>query len=107
MNAPYPDNPFQSFWWGGYECTDQLNCFGHRVDFLPLTGHLQLLDEDYENLKQFEIGTVREGIRWAHIEKGDRQIVLVQLCLPLPRLCRFLPQPAARRRAHRNAHQRG
>ena len=22
----------------GYECTDQLNCFGHRVDFLPLTG---------------------------------------------------------------------
>ncbi|RZK31762.1 MAG: amine oxidase, partial [Hymenobacter sp.] len=40
-------SPFDSFWWGGYECTDQLNAFGNRVDFLPLTGHLQRLDEDY------------------------------------------------------------
>ena len=69
MNLTSPENPFQSFWWGGYECTDQLNCLGNRVDFLPLTGHLQLIDEDYAGLKQFRIGTVREGIRWAHIEK--------------------------------------
>ena len=62
-------SPFQSFWWGGYECTDQLNAFGNRVDFLPLTGHLQLLDEDYAAQKPFNIGTVREGIRWAMIEK--------------------------------------
>ncbi|MBF9223816.1 amine oxidase [Hymenobacter ruricola] len=62
-------SPFQSFWWGGYECTDQLNAFGNRVDFLPLTGHLQLIDEDYQAQKPFNIGTVREGIRWAHIEK--------------------------------------
>ena len=64
-----PDNPFHSFWWGGFECTDQLNCFGHRVDFQPLTGHLQLADADYAALGQFQIQTVREGIRWAHIEK--------------------------------------
>ena len=65
-----PDsNPFRSFWWGGYECTDQLNAFGNRVDFLPLTGHLQLIDEDYAAQKPFGIGTVREGIRWAMIEK--------------------------------------
>ena len=63
-------NPFRSFWWGGYECTDQLNCFGHRVDFLPLTGHLELLDQDYQALDQFQVRTVREGIRWAHIEKS-------------------------------------
>jgi hypothetical protein len=62
-------NPFRSFWWGGYECTDQLNAFGNRVDFLPLTGHLQLLDDDYAALGQFNVRTVREGIRWAHIEK--------------------------------------
>ncbi|WP_223847083.1 amine oxidase [Hymenobacter montanus] len=67
------DNPFRSFWWGGYECTDQLNCFGQRVDFLPLTGHLQLIDEDYAALDQFQIRTVREGIRWAHIEKAPYQ----------------------------------
>ena len=62
-------SPFHSFWWGGYECTDQLNRFGQRVDFLPLTGHLPLLDADYAALAPFGIRTVREGIRWAHIEK--------------------------------------
>ena len=70
MPLSSPDNnPFPSFWWGGYECTDQLNTFGQRVDFLPLTGHLQLIDEDYAALKPFNVGTVREGIRWAQIEK--------------------------------------
>ena len=74
MQAPTTsDNPFRSFWWGGYECTDQLNCFGHRVDFLPLTGHLQLIDQDYADLAQFQVRTVREGIRWAHIEKTPYQ----------------------------------
>jgi hypothetical protein len=69
MTAHLNTTPFKSFWWGGYECTDQLNCFGNRVDFLPLTGHLQMLDEDYTDLKPFGVKTVREGIRWAHIEK--------------------------------------
>ena len=62
-------SPFRSFWWGGYECTDQLNAFGHRVDFLPLTGHLPLINEDYAALAPFQVRTVREGIRWAHIER--------------------------------------
>ena len=66
-------NPFQSFWMAGYECTDQLNCFGNRVDFLPLTGHLQLLDDDYQGLQQYNLGTVREGIRWSQIEKTPYQ----------------------------------
>lgn len=66
-------NPFNSFWWAGYECTDQLNCFGSRVDFLPLTGHLQLLREDYEQLHQFNLRTVREGIRWSQVERTPYQ----------------------------------
>ena len=70
---PAGPNPFRSFWWGGYECTDQLNYFGQRMDFLPLTGHLQLLDTDYAALAPFQIRTVREGIRWAHIEKTPYQ----------------------------------
>ena len=73
MKNTLTNNPFDSFWWGGYECTDQLNAFGNRVDFLPLTGHLQLLDEDYRDLKPFNIRTVREGIRWAMIEKTPYQ----------------------------------
>jgi hypothetical protein len=73
MSSFTSDSPFRSFWWGGYECTDQLNAFGNRVDFLPLTGHLQLIDQDYADLGPFNIRTVREGIRWAHIEKTPYQ----------------------------------
>ncbi|MEO6734485.1 MAG: amine oxidase [Ferruginibacter sp.] len=62
-------NPFRSFWMAGFECTDQLNAFGHRVDFLNVTGHLQLIDEDYERLSLFQMSTVREGIRWSNVEK--------------------------------------
>lgn len=66
-------NPFQSFWWAGFECTDQMNCFGNRVDFLHITGHLDQLDVDYELIKQFDLHTVREGIRWSQVEKRGYQ----------------------------------
>lgn len=62
-------NPFQSFWMGGYECTDQLNTHGDRVDFLHITSHFELINEDYARLKTLNITTVREGIRWSQIEK--------------------------------------
>lgn len=64
-----PVNPFHSFWMAGFECTDKLNAFGNRVDLLNTTGHLQLMDEDYKRLSIFEMGTVREGIRWSQVEK--------------------------------------
>ena len=63
------DNPFASFWMAGFECTDKLNAFGNRVDFLNLTSHLDKIDEDYKNLTVLNIKTVREGIRWSQIEK--------------------------------------
>ncbi|GAB3255811.1 hypothetical protein GCM10027347_17210 [Larkinella harenae] len=69
----FHQNPFRSFWWAGYECTDQLNCYGNRVDFLSLTGHLHLLQEDYHQLSRFHIRTVREGIRWSQVEKTAYQ----------------------------------
>lgn len=62
-------NPFSSFWMAGFECSDQLNAFGHRVDLLKETGHLQLINDDYKRLKSFNITTVREGIQWTHVEK--------------------------------------
>lgn len=67
--APFGPTPFRSFWMAGYECSDQLNAFGHRVDFLHLTRHLERLDEDYRNLALLNIRTVREGIRWSQIER--------------------------------------
>ena len=62
-------NPFASFWMGGYECTDQLNAHGDRVDFLHVTAHLDLIREDYALLGEFGIKTVREGLRWSQVEK--------------------------------------
>ncbi len=62
-------NPFRSFWMAGYECTDQLNYYGNRVDLLKETAHLELIDQDYQDLSQFNIKTVREGIQWSHVEK--------------------------------------
>jgi beta-glucosidase/6-phospho-beta-glucosidase/beta-galactosidase len=66
-------NPFNSFWMAGYECTDQLNAFGNRVDFLHITGHYDLIDQDYDRLSPFNFKTVREGLRWSQVEKTPYQ----------------------------------
>jgi len=66
-------NPFQSFWMAGYECSDKLDARRQRVDFINITGHLQLINQDYEDLKAFHIKTVREGIRWSFVETAPYQ----------------------------------
>jgi beta-glucosidase/6-phospho-beta-glucosidase/beta-galactosidase len=66
-------NPFESFWMAGFECTDKLNCFGNRVDFLKVTGHLDKLDEDYKNIRHLSFKTVREGLRWSIVETAPYQ----------------------------------
>src|SRR5581483_5864631 len=66
-------SPFTSFWMAGYECTDKLNVFGNRVDFLNITGHLDAIYEDYAELKNFNISTVREGVRWSFVERQPYQ----------------------------------
>lgn len=66
-------NPFKSFWMAGFECTDQLNAFGNRVDLLKATGHIEMISEDYQQLSVFGMATVREGIRWSQVEKVPYQ----------------------------------
>ncbi len=61
--------PFQSFWMAGFECSDQLNHFGNRVDLLNETGHIEHVARDYALLNQMGLTTVREGIRWSQVEK--------------------------------------
>jgi beta-glucosidase/6-phospho-beta-glucosidase/beta-galactosidase len=70
LTTTYPASPFQTFWMAGFECTDQLNVSGNRVDFLHITRHLDCIDLDYQNLALLNIRTVREGIRWSQIEKS-------------------------------------
>ena len=62
------NNPFNSFWMAGYECADQVNAFGYRVDLLSVTGHLAMIESDYGDLASFDIRTVREGLRWSQVE---------------------------------------
>ncbi|CAN5130193.1 hypothetical protein BH11BAC6_BH11BAC6_01480 [soil metagenome] len=73
LTENFPQSPFNSFWMGGFECSDKLNAFGHRVDLLSASGHLRFIDEDYKRLKQFNISTVREGIRWSQVETTPYQ----------------------------------
>lgn len=61
-------NPFSSFWIAGYECSDQLNCFGDRVNLLEATGHPEHIEQDYARLREFSISTVREGLQWSCVE---------------------------------------
>ena len=63
-------NPFQSFLMAGFECADQQNAFGERVDLIKLTGHDRFINEDYQRITEIGITTVREGIRWSFVEKS-------------------------------------
>ncbi|WDF45607.1 hypothetical protein PQ459_11930 [Chryseobacterium sp. KACC 21268] len=63
-------NPFQSFLMAGFECADQQNAFGERVDLIKLTGHDRFINEDYQRLTEIGITTIREGIRWSFVEKS-------------------------------------
>ena len=68
-----PTNPFQSFWMGGFECSDKLNRWGDRIDLINATHHLSRLKSDYQLLLDFGITTVREGICWSQVEKQPYQ----------------------------------
>ena len=67
------ENPFRSFWMAGFECTDQLNVHGDRVDFLEITSHLELIETDYDLISTNNIKVVREGVRWSFTETSPYQ----------------------------------
>lgn len=62
------ENSFKTFWMAGFECSDQLNASGDRVDLLQMTAHIDLIREDYARIRSLNIRTVREGIRWSVVE---------------------------------------
>lgn len=60
--------PFQSFWQAGYEGADHLNRTAIALDMNRVTGHLERAFDDYQQLAQFGIRTVRESIGWRLVE---------------------------------------
>lgn len=63
---------FRSFWMAGFESSCQINSHGVRLDLIAATQHDHLIDEDYAQVTEMEIRTVREGMRWHLIDRGRR-----------------------------------
>jgi beta-glucosidase/6-phospho-beta-glucosidase/beta-galactosidase len=58
----------RSFFLGGFECSAHRRADGVRLDLLESTRHSELAREDYLQLSQLGINSVRDGVRWHLIE---------------------------------------
>lgn len=61
---------FRSFWIAGYESSTHINPQGVRLDMIAAVEHDTRVFEDYRLLKQFNIRTARDGVRWNLIDRG-------------------------------------
>lgn len=61
-------SPFNSFFMGGFECADQINRSGERVNLMTETKHDIWVREDYQLLEELGMKVVREGICWSRAE---------------------------------------
>ncbi len=59
---------FGSFFLGGFECSTHRRADGRRLDLIAGTGHDRLAAEDYRQLAEHGIRTVRDGVRWHLVE---------------------------------------
>ena len=75
---------FKSFLQAGFECSTHKLVTGRRLDLVSSTGHDRFVKQDYARLAEFEIQTVREGIRWPEIETDAGQL---DFSTVLPILC--------------------
>lgn len=66
--APTLDPLFHSFFLAGFECASQRRNDGQRLDLLAATVHDRFARQDYAQMAQFGIRTVRDGLRWHLIE---------------------------------------
>ncbi|CAM3634809.1 Glycosyl transferase family 1 [Deinococcus saxicola] len=75
--APPPAGPpapalppgFQSFYWGGFECSTQRRPSGRRIDVIDATAHDRFAVQDYARLAASGLLTARDGLRWHLIER--------------------------------------
>ena len=59
---------FRSFFLGGFESSSHRRWDGRRLDLLAATKHDRFVSEDYAAMRQHDILTVRDGLRWHLIE---------------------------------------
>lgn len=73
MMKPTNSPQFASFFMAGFECTYALAEEGKRFDLLHASRHDAYCELDYQLLLDRGIRTVREGLAWHQIDKGDGQ----------------------------------
>lgn len=67
-------NPsFNTFLWAGFECTAALAAGKKRLNLLSATKHDVYTKDDYELVSNIGIKTVREGLEWSRIDKGNNE----------------------------------
>ena len=59
---------FRSFFMGGFECSSHRRRDGRRLDVIEATQHDAAAYEDYRQLQDIGLITVRDGIRWHRVE---------------------------------------
>ncbi|MEP6538371.1 MAG: hypothetical protein ABJF23_23735, partial [Bryobacteraceae bacterium] len=59
---------FQSFWQAGFECSTHVLRSGKRLDLVSASRHDVFAERDFMRLKELDISTAREGLRWHLIE---------------------------------------
>lgn len=59
---------FQSFFLGGFECSNHRRSDGRRLDLLAATGHDRWAAHDYAVLHRHGLHSARDGLRWHLIE---------------------------------------
>src|SRR5688572_9038400 len=64
---------FTSFIWAGFECTAALAAGRKRLNLLSASKHDEYCRDDYCRLKSLGITTVREGLNWSKIDKGNNE----------------------------------
>jgi UDP-galactopyranose mutase len=62
--SPHRDNPFLSFWMGGYEGADHVNGVGEPLDMVAASGHAAQIEADHRRAAALGIRSVRESIGW-------------------------------------------
>src|SRR3954470_376045 len=67
-----PSQLFRSFWMGGFEGACHRNRVNKRLDLIAATQHDVLAASDYALVKTVGIETVRDGVRWPHVDRGGR-----------------------------------
>src|SRR5947208_501517 len=63
--------PFASFFQAGFECSSHRRRDGVRLDLIRATGHDKHVLRDYRLCRELGFSTIRDGLRWHLIEKGQ------------------------------------